>query len=277
MDGQAVTNIASLAINQKVPEIRGNTALPVSPFILRNGENGSAVVEYLKTLDKPSCLAQRVSFDDVGSLIAYVNQFKTTDTRLFVNLAESGTFTAVMDYHSNHQHPQFCKHVALLPLKQTPEFAAWRGISGKAIGQQEFANFLEDNLSAVVRPAAAELLEVALTLEAKKSVTFKKGIRLDNGDTNLTFLNTTDGTAGERGDLSIPSKIELNVALFEGAEPTAVVCRFRYRISDNGTLTFTVIIEQLERLVRASIDAVAMQIKRDTGIEVWKGSPTLAT
>ena len=64
--------------------------------------------------------------------------------------------------------------------------------------QVDFARFLEENMPDVVEPDSAELLEVALTFEAKKSVEFSSGVRLANGQIQFQYDEVSPGH-GEEG------------------------------------------------------------------------------
>lgn len=262
------SDINVLANSMLVGKVSGNelASKRVRPFTV---DTAGKIVE-LPIMEAPDRIQQVVTLDDVESFISYVNEFKTPSSRVFVKYEANGSFVAVLDYHTKDK-PSFGTHRVHLPLKMTPEFKAWHDIHGKIMLQAGFADFLEDNVAVVKKPAAADLIQIARTLQSKKEVKFTSSQRLDNGDFNLAYSEESTATAGKKGNLEIPTKIELFVPMFEGAIPTAVGLHFRHRIND-GALTFEVKIMQLDRLIKGVIDTTSKQILDETGVDVFKGA-----
>ena len=117
------------------------------------------------------------------------------------------------------------------------------------------------------------MLEIALTLEAKKKVNFVSGLRLTNGSNEFTYEEQVDGSAA-KGKLKIPEKISLGIPVFLNGDPYKVEANFRYRIGDGGKL------QMWYELVRPHViidDAVANlrdKIVAETGLTAWNGDPT---
>ncbi len=262
------SDINTLANSMLVGKVSGNehASKRVRPFTV---DTAGKIVE-LPIMEAPDRIQQTATLDDVESFISYVNEFKTPTSRIFVKYEANGTFVAVLDYHTKDK-PSFGTHRVHLPLKMTPEFKAWHDINGRQMNQVAFAEFLEDNVSVVKKPCAADLLQVARTLTSKKEVKFTGGVRLDNGDVNLAYSEESSSTAGKKGNLEIPTKLELFVPVFEGSIPTAVGLHFRHRINDC-VLTFEVKIMQLDRLIKGVIDTTAKQIHDETAVDVFKGA-----
>src|SRR4029077_18718642 len=103
---------------------------------------------------------------------------------------------------------------------------------------QEFAEFLEDNARDVAADgpvSAADLLEVAQEFHAHTRVNFSKGTRLATGQTQLTYVEDVQATAGSRGEIVIPSEFALAIVPYEACAPAVVPARFRCRLA-NGDL-----------------------------------------
>lgn len=181
---------------------------------------------------RPQLLAQTVILEDADSFISYVNRFADTATTVFANTDE-GSFSAVLDYHEAADAPRHGSHIASYVCPKTPEWSAWRQQSGKQMTQEEFALFLEQNLSEIREPAAAQMLEVALTLKSKKNIDFSRGTRLDNGQTQLVYVEQMDNRAGKSGELTIPDEIVLGLQPFRGSAVYEQRAKFRYRIKES--------------------------------------------
>lgn len=182
------------------------------------------------------------------------------------------TFTGVLNADDPHQHPGFRDHRLLLPLRKTKAWLAWTGFAGKMHSQVEFAEFIEDRLGDIVRPSGADMLEVATTLEANSSVTFKSAVSLSSGVRTLNFEETQGARAGQSGQLEIPRDIELALTPFEGGEPYKVTARFRHRIR-NGQLALGVILDRPEDVEKAAFDGYAELLGQACTANVLLGTP----
>ena len=156
-----------------------------------------------------------------------------------------------------------------------------------------FAEFLEDNFLNIVEPDGATVLQAAAHLEAKKTVSFKSGVRLDNGAVQLSYEENVDGkgkgnlvnlsqfTLGipveenvdgkGKGNLVILSQFTLGIPVFENGDPVAVEARLRYRIKDDA-LTFTYLLNNPQKVLDAAFDAVLTKVQAETGIAPYLGA-----
>lgn len=186
-------------------------------------------VESLKDLaDKfPVRVRETVTVATVESFILYLNKFKTPDTIIFAD--EKGReVKAIFDYHSP-DHADWCAHSLVLGFTFSPEWQTWAGMNGKKFDQTGFAEFIENNLPDIVEPSGADMLEIARKIEATRNLTFKSGVRLDNGQQQLVFDEQIEGTAAN-GRLEIPQTFDIGIEVFKGDTPYRVTARFRWRI-----------------------------------------------
>lgn len=177
-----------------------------------------------------------VALRDAASFTAYVNAFKDAGSMVFASLPER-TLTAVLDYHeAGAGSARWGQHRAVMACQLTEDWKRWIAQNKKALGQVEFAQFLEDNLPNIAAPAGAVILDIAKTLQAKKAVNFSSSVRLENGETQFVYEETIAGSAGQKGHLEVPSSFTLGIEPFEGAGLYAMEARFRYRIAEGGRL-----------------------------------------
>lgn len=120
-----------------------------------------------------------------------------------------------------------------LQLVNSPEAQRWLAASGKYMAQQDFAEFCELNLDTFSSPAAATILEIAQTFQAKSTVDFSSAVRLSSGAIKLKREEQINATAGERADISIPEELTVALPLFKYGKAYAVRARLRYRIVDS--------------------------------------------
>ena len=214
-----------------------------------------------KRAERPKQLEQRITLLSSDSFIDYYNKFSTLDSAIFVD-QEEGNFVAILDYHANHETPAWCKHVARYTCPKTKEFNTWLRNNNNRMEQEDFALFIEENSRNIVEPNAAEMLEIASSLKAKKDVEFKSGIRLDNGETQFEYTETIGTNAGISGQLNIPEKIKINARAFQGGDNYELEARFRYRITPSGLqMWYTLITPHL--VIEDAVNQVIEQVKNN--------------
>lgn len=187
---------------------------------------------------------------------------------------DQGRIVAVINDHGTHDlddEPDWRDHRATLTLRLTPAWKAWTAASGQFIDQAAFAEFLEDRALDVVEPDAAHLLEVATSIEATKNAAHKNAVRLDSGEVRVRYEETIEARAGQAGELTIPSRVELALSPYEGMAPYRVTARLRYRLG-NGQLRLGVVLDRPEDVVRAAFADVLGAVQEATGFTVLHGS-----
>lgn len=147
-----------------------------------------------------------------------------------------------------------------LSLVPTPEWTHWRQSDAAWMAQSEFAEHIQDGLTEISVPSAADMLEIAQTFQAHTSAEFKSGNRLANGQVQLVYTEDIAGTAGGAGQLQIPERIELELSPFYGSAPIVVAAWFRYRlVRDKLTLSYK--LDRPHEVERAAFDTVVDQVR----------------
>ena len=188
---------------------------------------------------------------------------------------DAGRITAVLNDHASDDGSHTAgwrDHRAVLQLRHTEGWQAWTGFAGTWHDQEIFAGFLEDRAPEVDNPSGAELLEVATSIHATTGAAMKSAIRLDNGEVQVTYEETIDARAGRAGKLTIPTRIQLALAPFEGVAPYRVDARFRYRVA-NGALKLSVILDRPSDVLRAAFGAITEEVEGAVGLPVLMGTP----
>jgi uncharacterized protein YfdQ (DUF2303 family) len=161
----------------------------------------------------------------------------------------------------------------VLELVHTPEWERWANRDGKVMTQQAFAEHIEDCLGDIRNPTAADMLEVAQSLEARTDVAFRSGVRLANGQRQFTWVENTEAKAGG-GTLEVPAEFELGLVPWIGRAqiPFKVMARLRYRVSPDGLMLGYKLVDT-ERILRKAFaeDIVAPIAGAD--ITIVEGRP----
>jgi uncharacterized protein YfdQ (DUF2303 family) len=266
LDATAIKEIADLgreATSHVVPLVDGRSILVIPEGC--KTEKIEAVNPVLT-----DHIRQAVRLESAASFVAYVNDFKTANSRLFVS-AGGQRMTAELDYHAAPGTAAQRGHRADWSMPLSEEWKRWTAIDGQPQPQQKFAEFIEENLEDVREPEGAKLLEIATYLQAKKKVTFESGLRLSDGNVQLTYKE--DSEHSTRGNLAVPTEIKLGIPVFFGGAPYAVRAFLRWRISDEGKLAFTVVLHRRQMILQDAVQEAAKVVSEQTGLPALFGGP----
>ncbi|GJF06712.1 DUF2303 family protein [Pseudonocardia sp. D17] len=221
--------------------------------VLDEGERVE-VVNLEHTLAAPRAPRGDATLWDPADFVSYVNRLASASTTLWAD-PEAARITAVFDDHTDAQTAGWRRHRATLDVRRDPEWQAWVNRSGHLGTQEEFAEHLEDHYAAVVNPDAATMLEVATTFQAHRNSAFERGTRLQSGDVQLRYSDTTSASAGARGHLEVPETFTISVAPFLGVAPVEITARLRYRIAD-GRLRIGYVLHRPDLAEREAFDRI---------------------
>lgn len=230
--------------------------------------DGSHIVKMENILPQPLRKRGLWVLHSAASFIDLVNEEKLPSTRIYSD-ASSRTFVAVFNDHGNM--PGWRDHRAVYACPVSPEWSAWTGKDGRQMSQVDFAQFIEANLPDMAEPPAADMLEISRSLEAKKKVNFASGIRLSNGQNELTYEEEISGTAA-KGKLQVPEIFTIGIPVLEGGERYAVQARLRYRIQDGGRLTIWFELVRPHKVLEDAINNVRGEIAEKTQLKVFAGA-----
>lgn len=231
-----------------------------------------------KYADKPRRKTGTVHVQSAASFVEYLQKHGLSATEVWADPARKG-LVGVINAHAGSDtsldegFAGHGDHRILLELIPTPEWTAWLAGDKKWMGQQAFAEHLEDNAADVVIPDAATMLEIAQTFHATTGTVFKSAQRLHSGEVTLNYEESTGAKAGEKGDLEIPTEFTLAVKPFAGQDDTAeVVARFRYRIR-SGELSLSYALVRPEDHARKVFEGIVDAVADGISQPVYVGRP----
>ena len=212
-----------------------------------------------------------VGLHTVDDLARYVTRHDDkAATTVWVDL-HGHAVVAVLNDHGDA--PGWGDHRAQLKLSQSPEWTRWKRHSGNFLDQPTFAEHIELSLDDIVKPDAADVLEMAQHIEGTASAEFQGGHRLQSGAVQLGYVETIDAKAGVRGELEIPKEFELALAPFDGEKPVPVRARFRFRLRGS-VLQLGYVLVRPDDVLRASIDDITQRLANTFGEDrVFVGTP----
>jgi len=212
-----------------------------------------------------------VHLGDLASFNVYVaDQGSPVDTYIYAD-PDSRTLTAVLNEHVKSQRASGWRdHRAVYKAELSREFTTWMQFNKKPMEQEDFAIFLEDNIADVVEPSGEQLLQIALTLQAKTEVNFSSHKRLDNGQIQFAYSETVDARAGT-GMIEIPREFTIGLRLFKNGDGYKVRARLKYRLG-GGKLKFWYELERAENAIEDAFQAYVNHA-RENGFTVLIGKP----
>lgn len=210
---------------------------------------------------------------DVESFAAYWAKHRLDGVSELYASRDGLTVTAVLDAHGTDT-TGWGQHRLVLKLQHTTAYQAWREASGREMGQEDFATFLEDNRADIFSPPAAEMLEVAQSIQATSSVEFAAGHRLVDGQRRFTYTETNTARAGQKGELAIPAELTLRLFVFKGATGAdEFTARFRHRIS-GGNLRLMFKLDRPDDVVDSAFEGVIAEVAEACAATVLRGTPS---
>jgi uncharacterized protein YfdQ (DUF2303 family) len=244
--------------------------------VLREGHNvRETVIDRERYLPAPLRKTGNVQLIDVDSLIAYTNRHRKDASVCYLKPGANGAssvFGVILDDHTPDRFSEstsagWRSHRVFATLKATREWTRWAQADGKMLPQAEFAELIDVGMAQIVSPPAADVLEMAQTLQGGLSVSWRNSHRLDNGETQIAWVEELEGKAGKDGKLTIPSHITLRLAPWQGGPTVELIGRFRWRKSGT-VLSMGVLFDDVEGVLEEALRVEAEKFTAATRVPV---------
>lgn len=235
-------------------------------LVVVNGQ----VVDYRAMIAPDHEVAGRVARTTKGFL-DLVDKDRTDALVLFRDDA-STRFEAVFDYGTSAK-PTRDEHRAVFQPQPHPDWEAWAKRHGTWLEQVDFAEFVEERMDTIVTPDGADLLELSQDLRGHRGVEFQSSQRLADGQVQLAYVETLSTTKGgpSNGLVTIPPELVVETPIFRDGEPQRFGVFLRYRISQQGAVSFSLRIKRQDDIVPAALDVIAQEIT-----DAFDGVPFIA-
>lgn len=297
-DGGAVKALASLAEQAygfgtvTVTNEFGVEGLPES-IPVGYGPNGQPIdmrpffEKWRTTPERKTGTAKLVS---LASFIELTNRHKTEHSVVFADTDwKKPSFTAIVDYHAKESAgaADNLRHRLVYTFPVSEEWKAWTDQNGQAMGQGEFAAFVEDRIADLSSPTDAEKAELERmfsTTVATPSdiVTLSRGLQiavqsrvknvvtLQSGAAQMVFEEEHRDSGGK--PLTVPGLFVLAIAPFFAGDKSGVPVRLRYRARDGKVVWFFQLYRPdlfVTERIRAHLD----EVRKETELPVFEGTP----
>lgn len=214
--------------------------------------------------NRPNRITANHRFVTVESLSTYLKAFASDDTMICADYA-AAQIKAVID--GDGDAPSHKSHGAKFEAQIHDITKAWMHICSRPLSQTAFGLFLEDHAQDVIKPDAASVMEMVMTFDATKKVTFKSAQRLHDGQRQFVYAEENEA----RGAVTFPDHFIVLAPIYRGMEPQQIRYMVRYRIEE-GKLIFSVEMHDKDRVMREAfdrcVDALKSGLTRDLPIYV---------
>lgn len=244
-------------------------------------------------LQKPERAKGVAAHSELPSFIAHANSFKRDSSAVFAVMGEA-FMQVIYDYHSKDS-TSFNEHRGAFKAAASRQWQTWLAQNGEAMGQADFATFIEDNALDLIDPPATDsihhadsaILNVSKTLgspiaSASKIRELARGIAINEASSAKSFINPNTGEvqieyAAEHNDsagakLKVPNLFLIAIPVYEGEHSYRVLVRLRYRLA-GGRVSWFFSLYQPEQCVEDAFGEMCTKVATETGLPVYRGSP----
>jgi len=155
------------------------------------------------------------------------------------------------------------QHRARIGFAESRKLGEWKKTT-QWMGQEEFANFLEDHMEDVVEPKGQDLLSIATDLEASSRGNFKGRVNLANGTVSLCYQDEVETT------VAVPRHLTLGIPLFEHGDCYALGARLRYLVK-GGTVQFKLLFTNLEDAKEQEFELIVQELDEKAIAPLYRG------
>lgn len=237
-----------------------------------NTPNGVQKIDLTGTdyQDNPKRKLGTTTVRDAQSFLSYWGKHSDDASEVYAD-ADRLSITAILDANQA-EAARWGSHRLQLHLRETDAWKQWAALDGKLVDQERFAEFLEDHLPELLEPNAATMLEIAQSIQGTAKAEFQSGVRLDNGQRKLAYVETVTAKAGQKNDIVIPETFVIGLVPFEGSEGYRLTARLRYRIN-GGPLQLGYKLDRPGDIRKTAFDDVVKAIAEQIDTPVMNGTP----
>ena len=271
----------------------------------QDGATSTAVLGFARDAYRKRPLRRKgtIATTTLDSFIALTNRQSGEQSVIFADNGERPSLTAVINFHAPEADglPEFCDDRVSYAFPLSTEWTAWKGKDGKQMGQQEFAEWVEDRLFDIGEPGSAG--EISQAFAAAASVTLAgpqtmlglskglairveervaKSVNLQSGEGMLEFsVEHQDAATG--APLKVPAAFHIRIPILRGGPTYSIPVRLRYRVG-GGKVSWFFQMHRPELFMLDAVDASIARVALDSdmtkppadigcGLPVYMGTP----
>jgi len=267
-DIQTIIDLAATAYEPQVLE-------PGKYYAIPNPAGGIVEIDLTgeQWADAPKRIRGTTNVTDIASLFTYWDKHADPISDMFADPTRH-RFEAVLDAHdaTGGMGPDWQQHRAVCTLTLSDPMKAWKQFNDQGMTQEQFGEFLDEQMPFIVAPEAADLVEMVQHFEATTTASFKSAVKMQSGQRMLQYVEQVDASMST-GTIAVPRTIEVRLPVWRNM-PTTVdltaLLRFRVR-GDKLTLSYKLV--QLADVIDGAFAAVVGEVTEHIGRPVLLGTP----
>lgn len=217
--------------------------------------------------EKPYRVKEVRTFQTEKAISAYIQDFKTDDTRVFGDLRNQ-ELEAVFDYHGKDgKSPSWCGHKAQLKLMKDADYNTLLSLNNQWQTQQSFVNSMVDLSSFIThidgKPASkADFLELVRDLKGATASTVEGQVGTSSVSAKSSY---TSGVTSSKG--ALPENLTMKLPVFLGEE--AVDHTFRIGTNATEGLRLRVELIRPEKVREEAFRSIVQRVQDNGGVKVY--------
>lgn len=279
LESIAETNLAdSIERIARRPTIVNHPGIEAPQALLPEGWSIRDLEDHLPT---PVRKRGTVVLQDLSSFIGYCIRHRDEARSLIYCDADflkgAATFVAVLDDH-RADGAEWRGHRAIYRPPHSVEWTRWMKADRQPMQQVAFATFIEDNLQDIATvadmPSAAQMMEMALGMEATQDMRIKSHVRLQSGGVDLTYVNQENEATLQK--MKIFDRFAIGIPVVFNGRRYRIDARLRYRFKDGITFWYELIRPDLvfADAVQGDEDGMISTIRTQVSLNVLMGTPS---
>ncbi len=257
-DAGVVAEIVTEHVKPTILDLRTPDGGTASVLILPSALEAHSIKEFVDEYRlEPDRRRGTATLYELDSFIAHAKRFLDKDSMLFADPKPTApALLVVFDYHrAGSGKPRFGDHRARYAFPLSDEWTRWSSHNTSTMGQQPFAEWIENNLADIAPPdnigagvkqfvaqiggsfaSPSRLLELAHNLSIRVGSKIHHAQNLGSGETQFTYVTEHQDEAG--APLKIPSAFLLAIPVFRGGARYQIPARLRYRVKEGAVVWF---------------------------------------
>lgn len=234
--------VAKLAAHAVDPKRLYENSIPIFAV-----SDGVTLHSLERTNDNPSRTQARVVLTTLADHIAYIKAQHSPgeNTVLFADRHQL-RFHTILDYH-NRATPRWLDHSLTTQLALSKQLQTWITKAGVWMPQEQFAEFLDENLGDIQEPTPATVLDFVECLQCTRKESFRSAMNQTTGEVQFVWekTNAPDEHA------SIVREFTLGIPVWHRGDPFAIKARLQHRIKETdgkAGVNFRFKLEHLDRI-----------------------------
>lgn len=265
-------------------------------LVLPKGMEARSIKPFLdEYLDKPERVRGTARLSDVVSFIDHVKRFQRGASAVFVDPNRTQpTFTAVYDYHPAHlggdeqSAADWLQHRGVYAPALSDQWKAWNAGNGKAMGQADFAQFIEDHATDLIVPnlddpdlktfaslvggrfaEPSDLVQLSRGLQINVESVVKNAVTLATGEIAVQYEEVHRDGGGQ--PIQVPNLFQICIPVFYAGANYKLPVRLRYRKA-GPNLMWSYLLVRPEMAFDDAIVGIKAKVEEETVVDVFLGA-----